>query len=212
VISVRDSDPPSGAVWGTGAEALLDAAERLLVSDGRDGLTTRRVAREAGVNQGLVYHHFGSLEELMVAVLECFTGRLIARQRAMYAEPVPFRQKWRAAMGYLEQDIDAGYPRIWLELQALGWSRPALRERVAGVNEAWRQVLREAFAAAQAEYGQAAADLPLEAVVSLVMTFNQGIEVERLSGIRTGHAELLAWIDAWIGRLERDEEQNGGTT
>jgi AcrR family transcriptional regulator len=188
--------------WGTGAEALLDAAERLLVSDGRDGLTTRRVARAAGVNQGLVYHHFGSLEELMLSVLERFTDRLIARQRAMYAQPGPFRKKWQAAMGYLEQDIAAGYPRIWLELQSLGWSRPALQERVVSTHEAWRDVLREAFAAAQAEYGQPIAGIPLEALVSLVMTFNLGIEVERLSGITAGHEELLDWIDDWLEQME----------
>jgi hypothetical protein len=32
-------------------------------------------------------------------------------------------------------------------------------------------------------------------VVSLVMTFNPGIELERLSGIIDGGDELLAWID-----------------
>ena len=49
--------------------------------------------------------------------------------------------------------------------------------------------------------------LPLEAVVSLVTTFNQGIEVERLTGIATGHAELLRWVDEWLTSLEpqRDE-------
>jgi AcrR family transcriptional regulator len=202
------SSETSRTPWGGGAEALLDAAERLLVDEGRDGLTTRRVARSAGVNQGLVYHHFGSIEELMVAVLERSTDRLIARQRAMYARAMPFRDKWREAMAYLEQDIAAGYPRVVLELQSLGWSRPALRERVVRVNESWRNVLREAFASAQEEYGRPLCDVPLEALVSLVMTFNLGIEVERLSSITTGHAELLRWIDGWLGQFADD--RSGG--
>jgi hypothetical protein len=42
--------------------------------------------------------------------------------------------------------------------------------------------------------------VPLEALVSLVMTFNLGIIVERLSGVETGHRELLEWIDRWISR------------
>jgi AcrR family transcriptional regulator len=201
---------PQRVAWGSGAEALLDAAERLLVTAGRDGLTTRRVARSAGVNQGLVYHHFGSLEELMLAVLERFTSRLIERQKAMYAEPqLPFRAKWRSAMGYLEQDLAAGYPKVWMELQALGWNRPELRARVAAVNEAWRSVLRGAFSAAREEYGLTEEQLPLEAAVSMVMTFNQGIEVERLSGISTGHAALLEWIDSWLAGLERGGTPSG---
>jgi hypothetical protein len=40
--------------------------------------------------------------------------------------------------------------------------------------------------------------MPLDALVSLVITFNVGIIVERLGGIETGHDELLAWIDGWL--------------
>ncbi len=196
--------------WGGGAEALLDAAERLLVSDGRDGLTTRRVARAAGVNQGLVYHHFGSLEELMVAVLERFTDRLIERQRAMYAGAAPFREKWLQAMEYMEADLAGGYAKVWLELQSLGWNRPELRARVAGVNDAWRGVLREAFAQAQDEYGLTEEELPLEAAVALVMTFTQGVDVERLSEITTGHAELIGWFNTWLLKLEQRREVHDG--
>jgi hypothetical protein len=40
--------------------------------------------------------------------------------------------------------------------------------------------------------------MPLDALVSLVMSFNIGIIVERLGGIHTGHEELLDWIDGWL--------------
>jgi AcrR family transcriptional regulator len=40
-------------------EALLHAAERLLVDAGHAGIATRRLAQEAGVNHGLVHYHFG---------------------------------------------------------------------------------------------------------------------------------------------------------
>jgi hypothetical protein len=43
--------------------------------------------------------------------------------------------------------------------------------------------------------------------VSLVMTFNQGIELERLSGISDGHVELLAVIDRWLSSLEQEKER-----
>ena len=146
----------------------------------------------------------------MLAVLERFTQRLIERQRAMYAREVPFREKWLEAMGYMEADLEAGYPKVWLELQALGWNRPELRSRVAGVNEAWRNVLRDAFAEAREEYGLTEEQLPLEAAVSLVMTFTQGVEVERLSGISTGHAELVLWFNTWLLVLERGRKVRDG--
>ena len=183
-------------------EAFLDAAERLLVEVGYAGITTRRLAEEAGANHGLVHYYFGSMENLFVRVLERFTERLITRQRAMYAEDVPFIEKWRTAMGYLEEDLASGYPKVWLELQALGWNRPDIRERVARVIAEWRAVLAEAFASALDEYDLDRESFPLEAWVALVYTFNVGIEVDRLSGIDAGHRELLAAIDRWLQTLE----------
>jgi AcrR family transcriptional regulator len=174
--------------------ALLDAAERLLVDVGYTGITTRRLAEEAGVNHGLVHYYFGSNENLMVRALERFTERLISRQRELYAADLPFVEKWRTAMRYLVSE-DVTYEKVWLELQAFAWNNDDLRERLARVNAEWRAVLTEAFAEPHRELGIA---MPLGALVSLVITFNVGIIVERLGGIETGHDELLAWIDAWL--------------
>jgi TetR/AcrR family transcriptional regulator len=175
-------------------EALLDAAERLLVDIGYARITTRRLAEEAGVNHGLVHYYFGSNENLLVRALERFTERLIDRQRELYAADMPFVEKWRTAMRYLVSE-DVTYEKVWLELQALAWNHPELRERLARVNAEWRAVLTEAFDQPRRELG---IDMPLDALVSLVMTFNIGIVVERLGGIETGHAELLEWIDRWL--------------
>jgi AcrR family transcriptional regulator len=175
-------------------EALLDAAERLLVDVGYARITTRRVAEEAGVNHGLVHYYFGSNENLLVRALERFTDGLIARQRVLYASEAPFVDKWRTAMRFLVAE-DQTYEKIWLELQALAWNDAGMRSRLAHVNAEWREVLAEAFAEPHRELG---IDMPLDALVSLVMTFNIGIMVERLGGIETGHRELLDWIDRWL--------------
>ena len=83
------------------------------------------------------------------------------------------------------------------ELQALAWNNPDIRARLARVNAEWRAVLAGAFEQPRRELG---IELPLEALVSLVMTFNLGVIVERLGGIETGHRALLDWIDQWISR------------
>ena len=186
---------PKTAAREAAEQALLDAAERLLVDAGYAGITTRRVAKEAGVNHGLVHYYFGSNENLLVHALERFTSRLIARQRELYEDDsVPFADKWRTAMRYLVCE-DVRYEKIWLELQALAWNNPDIRARLVRVNAEWRAVLTEAFDEPRRELG---IPLPLEALVSLVMTFNLGIITERLGGIETGHRELLEWIDQWI--------------
>jgi AcrR family transcriptional regulator len=184
-------------------DAFLDAAERLLIAVGYSGITTRRLAEEAGANHGLVHYYFGSMENLFVRVLERFTERLIVRQREMYGRTdISGVEKWKTAMGYLESDLAAGYPKIWLELQALGWNRPDIAERVAEVNREWRAVLTEAFDQMMDEFGLDREQFPLAAMVSLVITFNEGIMVERLSGISTGHRDLLEMVERWLESLE----------
>src|SRR5271156_595022 len=128
---------PKTAARAAAEEALLDAAERLLGDAGYAGITTRRLATEAGVNHGLVHYYFGSNENLLVHALERFTGRLIARQRELYAAGVPFADKWRTAMHYLVSE-DVSYQKIWLELQALAWNNPDIKARLARVNAEWR--------------------------------------------------------------------------
>jgi hypothetical protein len=131
-----------------------------------------------------------------VQTLERFTGRLIVRQRDLYEADLPFADKWRTAMRYLVSE-DVSYQKIWLELQALAWNNPDISERLARVNAHWRMVLTQALDRPRRELGL---ELPLEGLVSLVMTFNLGIMMERLGGIETGHRELLDWIEQWMSR------------
>jgi AcrR family transcriptional regulator len=154
-----------------------------------------------------VHYYFGSMDELFVQVLERFTERLVSRQREMYGADMPFIEKWRAAWRFQEEDLQAGYSRIWLELQALSLSRPELRPRVARVNAEWRAVLREAFERAADEYAIDRDELPIEALVALTMTFAQGYALERLEGIAEGHDELLDWIERWLESLEQRDRR-----
>lgn len=191
--------------------ALLDAAESLLVDVGYAGVTVRALADRAGVNQGLIHYYFGSMEEVLVQTLERFTERLIERQVEMYAGPEPFVTKWRRAMAYLGEDFESGYQKVWFELQALAWNNASLRDRVAKVLERWVDVLRPAFAVGMDELGIDGDRLPVDAIVALVATFNQGVMVERLLGADSGHAQLIAWIDGWLSEQERSKDASTRT-
>jgi AcrR family transcriptional regulator len=183
-------------------EAFLDAAERLLVREGAAGISTRQLATEAGQNHGLVHYYFGSVDELLLQTLERFTGRILDRQRAMYAADAPFAEKWRTAVGYIDEDLAAGYPKVWAELEALAWNHPEMRARLNRVNEDWRTLLRDALTAAIEEYGFDDSRFSAEALAALVMQFQKGLLNERLLGFDRGHAELLAAIDGWLASLE----------
>ncbi|HWH26422.1 MAG TPA: TetR family transcriptional regulator C-terminal domain-containing protein [Pseudolysinimonas sp.] len=60
----------SGGKYGEGREALLRATIAVVARDGLRGFTYRAVAREAGVSNTLIAHHFGSADALLLAAFE----------------------------------------------------------------------------------------------------------------------------------------------
>jgi AcrR family transcriptional regulator len=174
------------------------------VREGYAAITTRKLAAEADANHGLVHYYFGSIEELLMQVLERFTNRIISRQRAMYEDPnAPFIEKWRKAMSYIDVDLEAGYPKIWYELQAMAWNKPDFRARLLHVHEKWDAVLTDAVTTAMREYGIDRRKFPPQAIAVLVRTFNEGLLLERLNGYDNGHKALLKMIDSMLQRWEK---------
>lgn len=81
-IGGRDGDP---AV--TLREHLIDAAERLLAERRTVAVTTRDIARAAGVSDGVLYNHFAGKDDLLLAALLRRYGRLLADFRAGLPAP-----------------------------------------------------------------------------------------------------------------------------
>jgi TetR/AcrR family transcriptional regulator len=166
-------------------------------------ITTRKLAAEAGANHGLVHYYFGSMEELFVQVLERFTERITARQRAMYGAQMPFIEKWRTAIRYIDEDLASGYPKVWFELEAMAWNRPEFRERIAHIHDAWQKVLGEAIDRAMTDFSIDRRRFPVEAMTTLVKTLNLGVLLERLIDVDRGHDSMFRMIDRWLESLER---------
>ncbi|KZE94867.1 HTH-type transcriptional regulator BetI [Agromyces sp. NDB4Y10] len=62
---------------GDGKEALLAATVRVVATKGLRGMTFRAVADQAGVNNTLIAHHFGTRDKLLAAALEWSMERSI---------------------------------------------------------------------------------------------------------------------------------------
>lgn len=74
-IKDRESDDPAAEL----REHLIDAAERLLSDHQVSAITTRDIARAAGVSDGVLYNYFADKNELVLtALVRRFTG-LVAR-------------------------------------------------------------------------------------------------------------------------------------
>ncbi len=75
---VRMTDSPRRPLnHGDGREALLEATVRVVAAKGMRGMTFRAVAEQAGVNNTLIAHHFGTRDRLLAAALEWSMERSI---------------------------------------------------------------------------------------------------------------------------------------
>ncbi len=62
-------------------DRIIDAALDTVRAEGLVGTSVRAIARTGGFNQALVFYHFGSVEELLLASLERANDRRMARFR-----------------------------------------------------------------------------------------------------------------------------------
>jgi AcrR family transcriptional regulator len=136
----------------TGA-LILDAARSRLLADGYAGLSTRKVAEEAGVPVSQLHYHFGSKQGLVLALLEEENQRRLERQTHMYAEDAPLWQRYERACDFLEDDLDSGYVRVLQEMVAAGWSNADIGDAVRELLGGWVALLAEVAREAERRHG-----------------------------------------------------------
>jgi AcrR family transcriptional regulator len=69
----------------TTRDKLLRATQEALVEDGIAHLSARSVATRAGVNQALVFYHFGTVSELVEAAARALSDESVAHYRERFA-------------------------------------------------------------------------------------------------------------------------------
>jgi AcrR family transcriptional regulator len=132
---------------------ILDAARSRLLADGYAGLSTRKVAEEAGVSVSQLHYHFGSKQGLILALLEEENQRRLERQTRMYAEDAPLWQRYERACDFLEDDLGSGYVRVLQEMVAAGWSNREVCDAVRELVSGWVALLAEVAREAERRFG-----------------------------------------------------------
>lgn len=123
--------------------AILEAARVRLLTDGYAGLSTRKVAQEAGVPLSQVHYHFGSKGAMVLALLEWENRRRLDRQADMYGQDVALWRRYEQACDFLEDDLESGFVRVLQEMIAAGWSNPEIAEAARRVLAGWYELLTD---------------------------------------------------------------------
>lgn len=154
---------PRGVAITDLRQQLFRAAERVLVREGPGGLTGRAITREAGVASGLLYNHFGTLDDFLAE---------FAIDRARLAAEVAGELPSRAGTGTVAENLAeaaTAWPGANLPaLAGLMAAKPALAPRVRAALDAGApgfDEIEHAFASyleAEKALGRIAADVDTE--------------------------------------------------
>lgn len=170
---------------------LLDVTERVMRDDGYAAVSSRRIAKEAGVTPALVHYYFGTLDELFLAVLRRRSEQQLARYERSAAER-PLHALWR-------QSIEPAGTELLLEFVALANHREVVRDELAAYAERFRAMHVEAVADRIADVPEG---MTPEVLHVLIVGLSRTLVMERSLGMTTGHEQTQALVEGFLDRLE----------
>jgi len=187
---------------------ILAAGRSVLLQDGYAKLSTRRVAELADVPLSQIHYHFGSKQQLILAVLDAENARRLERQAEMYAGPEPLWRQWEQACDFLEVDLESGYVRILQEMIAAGWSDPEVAAAVRGMIGGWFALLADVARREGQRTGGLGPFTPEEVAALMGMPF-LGAEAQILLGFPESEIPARSALRK-IGTVIRQLEEHGG--
>lgn len=182
---------------------LLDVTERIMLADGYAAVSSRRVAKDADVTAALVHYYFGTIDELLLAVLHRGADRQLDRQVALLeTSSRPLHALW-------DSITDPTRTGLVLEFMAMANHRKVIRAELGTHAEQFRkaqiEVLRERLDTDQLERN----GLDVESVLVLINAVATNLVLERSIGHSLGHEEAVAVVQRELDRLEGHLRHDG---
>lgn len=171
---------------------ILDAAEQIMLKDGYAAVTSRRVEAEAGIK---LHYHYGSLDELFVAVFRRRAERSVERLREALTSEQPLRAWWELAS-------DPRGTALLVELTAAANHRALLQAEVAELARDARRMEMDSLASILDEYGIDPQEFPPPLVAAAVQGLALVVVQDEVRGFDTAHADAKAALERLLDRLE----------
>jgi AcrR family transcriptional regulator len=182
----------------TGAETsetrarLLDVTEQIMLAEGYAAVSSRSIAKEAGVTPALVHYYFPTLDDLFLEVLRRRAEQQLARQDRMLSSDRPLHALWK-------QSKDPDGAGLLTELMALANHRKVVRVELAEYAEKFRLVQLEAL---EDHINERGLDVPPVTLLVLVAGMARALVLEESLGMNTGIADTYAAIERLLDTIE----------
>jgi AcrR family transcriptional regulator len=122
---------------------IVSAAKGALLEAGYANVSTRGIAVAAGVPLSQIHYHFGSKQNLMLALLDAENQARLARQGDLFDTELPLWKQWMQACDFFDDDLESGYVRLLMEMTAAGWSNQEIAEAVRDELRGWFDLLAD---------------------------------------------------------------------
>jgi AcrR family transcriptional regulator len=147
------------AKTGETRRRLVSAAVAVLRHEGFSAATARNIADRAGCNQALVFYHFGSVMNLLLAALDEVSAQRRERYSGALAEVRRPSELVELAARVFREDLDTGDANLLVEMIAGASSTPGLGAEVKARVVPWSDFAAQAV-------DSVVEDSPFAAVVS----------------------------------------------
>ena len=123
----------------TTRDKLLRATQETLVDDGIAHLSARTVATRAGVNQALVFYHFGSVSELVEAAARTLSDESVGYYRDRFAEVDTLTGLLALGQEIHQRERTTGNVTVMAQLMAGAQRDEVLARAARYAMDLWRQ-------------------------------------------------------------------------
>ncbi len=156
-------------------DRIIDAALKTVQVEGLVGTSARAIARTGDFNQALVFYHFGSIEELLLAALQRANDRRIGRFRDRLASVDDLGELVAIATDLHGNVDDPDHPA--LVAIVAGWStNSVVGKRILEILRPWDEMVEEALRRGLADTPFAQV-VPTEDLAHAVSALFLGIEL-----------------------------------
>ncbi|MFC8526126.1 TetR/AcrR family transcriptional regulator [Nocardia sp. NPDC057227] len=177
--------------------ALLDAAEQIMLDEGYAAVSSRRLAARAGVNPGLVYYYYDTMDNLFVELFRRGAERSYQHQREVFEDAQPLWGLWEAVHGQSQTALT-------MEFISMAVHRRTIRAEIAESSRRFRELQLEEVGRILAGYRDVPPPWTATTVVMLMSSVSRLLRMEEFFDIDTGHAETVAVIEEFLRTVEGD--------
>jgi AcrR family transcriptional regulator len=178
-------------------EGILGAAEELMKLKGYGAVNTRTVALHAGIKPNTVHYHFGTTENLLMAVFK----RVSSRSNDMLAEALASERPMEALWQF---NVDEKRETLAIEFMAMASRLPLLQQEMAHRVEHNRKLQAKLLEKA---IGKCEVFEGVDPTVAALMisAIARALIMERRIGIDLGHAELDALVRGFLKKFDQQD-------